>query len=91
MTEPGHDIMIKDALVFFVAAGLIVPALRVVKLPTVIAFILAGVAGRSSETTPTSMLPTFAHALHPPSDGDDVHACTPWVHDGAPCAVRRCA
>ena len=44
MTEPGHDIMIKDALVFFVAAGLIVPALRVVKLPTVIAFILAGVA-----------------------------------------------
>ncbi|MBO6687720.1 MAG: cation:proton antiporter [Hyphomonas sp.] len=40
----GQEIMIKDALVFLVAAGLVVPILRALKLPAVVAFILAGVA-----------------------------------------------
>ena len=44
MHEGSHEILIKDALVFLIAAGLLVPALRMLKLPAVVGFILAGVA-----------------------------------------------
>lgn len=36
--------LIKDLLVFLLAAGILVPVLRLLKLPTIIAFMLAGVA-----------------------------------------------
>lgn len=36
--------LIKDMLVFLIAAGMLVPAMRWLKIPTVIAFMLAGVA-----------------------------------------------
>lgn len=36
--------LIKDILVFLIAAGILVPAMRWLKIPTVIAFMLAGVA-----------------------------------------------
>ena len=36
----GHDVLTKDALVFLFAAGILVPILRVLKLPTVAGFIL---------------------------------------------------
>ncbi|PKP80447.1 MAG: portal protein [Alphaproteobacteria bacterium HGW-Alphaproteobacteria-18] len=36
--------LIKDMLVFLIAAGILVPALRWLKMPTIIAFMLAGVA-----------------------------------------------
>lgn len=36
--------LIKDMLVFLIAAGVLVPALRWLKMPTIIAFMLAGVA-----------------------------------------------
>ncbi|MEL6666310.1 MAG: cation:proton antiporter [Pseudomonadota bacterium] len=44
MVHGGQEALIKDALVFFVAAGLVVPVLRAAKLPAVVGFILAGVA-----------------------------------------------
>lgn len=44
MAAAGQEALIKDALVFFVAAGLVVPILRAVRLPAVVGFILAGVA-----------------------------------------------
>jgi CPA2 family monovalent cation:H+ antiporter-2 len=44
MVHGGQEALIKDALVFFVAAGLVVPILRAVKLPAVVGFILAGIA-----------------------------------------------
>ena len=44
MHDGSHEILIKDALVFLIAAGLVVPALRMLKLPAVVGFILAGVA-----------------------------------------------
>ena len=34
MHEGSHEILIKDALVFLIAAGLVVPALRMLKLPS---------------------------------------------------------
>lgn len=36
--------LIKDLLVFLIAAGILVPAMRFIKIPTVIAFMLAGLA-----------------------------------------------
>lgn len=44
MEHAGQDIAIKDLIVFLFAAGLIVPALRMLKLPSVAGFILAGLA-----------------------------------------------
>lgn len=44
MGHEGQDILIKDMLVFLVAAGLVVPVLRAMKLPAVVGFILAGIA-----------------------------------------------
>lgn len=44
MVHGGQEALIKDALVFFVAAGLVVPVLRAAKLPAVVGFILAGIA-----------------------------------------------
>ncbi|MEO0982829.1 MAG: cation:proton antiporter [Pseudomonadota bacterium] len=40
----GEEVLLKDALVFLFAAGVIVPLLRVLKLPSVIGFMLAGAA-----------------------------------------------
>ncbi|MBY9065263.1 cation:proton antiporter [Hyphomonas sp. WL0036] len=36
--------LIKDLLVFLIAAGVLVPAMRLLKMPTIIAFMLAGIA-----------------------------------------------
>lgn len=44
MLHEGQEILIKDVLVFLFAAGVVVPILRTLKLPTVVGFILAGVA-----------------------------------------------
>lgn len=44
MGHEGQEILIKDALVFLLAAGLVVPILRALKLPAVVGFILAGLA-----------------------------------------------
>jgi CPA2 family monovalent cation:H+ antiporter-2 len=44
MVHEGQEVLIKDALVFLVAAGLVVPVLRALKLPAVVGFILAGIA-----------------------------------------------
>ena len=44
MVHGGQEILIKDAVVFLVAAGLVVPLLRAIKVPGVIGFILAGLA-----------------------------------------------
>ncbi|MEL7540352.1 MAG: cation:proton antiporter [Pseudomonadota bacterium] len=44
MGHEGQELLIKDALVFLLAAGLVVPLLRAVKLPAVVGFILAGLA-----------------------------------------------
>ncbi|MCA8902064.1 MAG: cation:proton antiporter [Hyphomonas sp.] len=44
MEHGGNEILIKDALVFLIAAGLLVPALRALRLPAVVGFIFAGIA-----------------------------------------------
>lgn len=44
MGHEGQELLIKDALVFLIAAGLVVPVLRALKLPAVVGFILAGLA-----------------------------------------------
>lgn len=44
MVHGGQELLIKDALVFLLAAGLVVPILRALKLPAVVGFILAGLA-----------------------------------------------
>ena len=44
MGHEGQELLIKDALVFLLAAGLVVPVLRAAKLPAVVGFILAGLA-----------------------------------------------
>lgn len=43
MAHPGQEILIKDALVFLVAAGLVVPLLNKLKIPAVTGFILTGI------------------------------------------------
>ncbi len=43
----GHGpspVLIKDLLVFLIATGILVPAMRVVRIPAVIGFMLAGIA-----------------------------------------------
>lgn len=40
----GHGMMIKDALVFLFAAGVVVPVFRAMRLPAVVGFLLAGLA-----------------------------------------------
>lgn len=58
----GQEIMIKDALVFLVAAGLVVPILRALKLPAVVAFILAGIAlGPSGFSAFSDRLPVLEY------------------------------
>lgn len=44
MAEPGHEILIKDAVVFLFAAGVVVPVFRYLKLPAVVGFMLSGIA-----------------------------------------------
>ena len=44
MAEPGHEILIKDAIVFLFAAGVAVPVFRYLKLPSVVGFMLSGIA-----------------------------------------------
>ncbi len=43
MDTHGHALLIKDVIVFLIAAGIVVPALRAVKIPTVAGFLLAGI------------------------------------------------
>ena len=43
MGHEGHEVWLKDALVFLLAAGVIVPFLRVFRLSPVLGFLLAGV------------------------------------------------
>lgn len=44
MVHAGQEVLIKDALVFLFAAGVVIPILRVFKLPTIAGFIVAGIA-----------------------------------------------
>lgn len=44
MQHAGQEILIKDAIVFLFAAGLVIPALRYFRVPAVLGFILAGIA-----------------------------------------------
>lgn len=44
MGHEGQEVLIKDVLVFLLAAGLVVPLLRAFRLPAVVCFILAGIA-----------------------------------------------
>lgn len=58
----GQEILIKDALVFLLAAGLVVPVLRALKLPAVVAFILAGIAlGPSGFSAFSERLPVLEY------------------------------
>ena len=62
MVHEGQEALIKDALVFFVAAGLVVPILRVVKLPAVVGFILAGIVlGPSGASTFSDQVPILEY------------------------------
>ena len=44
MAVEGHEVWLKDAAVFLVAAGVIVPALKLVRVSGVLGFLLAGLA-----------------------------------------------
>ena len=44
MDHVGQDLWLKDALVFLLAAGIVVPLLRLVRIPSILGFLLAGVA-----------------------------------------------
>ncbi len=44
MGAHGQEHLLKDALVFLFAAGVVVPLFRAIRLPTVLGFVLAGVA-----------------------------------------------
>ena len=44
MGHEGQEILIKDALVLLFAAGIVVPLFRRARLPTVVGFVIAGVA-----------------------------------------------
>lgn len=43
MEGHGYDILVKDALVFLFAVGVVVPVFRYLRLPSVVGFMLAGV------------------------------------------------
>lgn len=58
----GQEVLIRDALVFLLAAGLVVPVLRALKLPAVVAFILAGIAlGPSGFSAFSDQLPLLEY------------------------------
>ena len=62
MVHEGQEALIKDALVFFVAAGLVVPILRAIKLPAVVGFILAGIAlGPSGASAFSDQIPILEY------------------------------
>lgn len=62
MGHEGQDVLIKDALVFLLAAGLVVPVLRALKLPAVVGFILAGIAlGPSGFSAFSDQLPVLEY------------------------------
>ncbi|WP_018997728.1 cation:proton antiporter domain-containing protein [Hirschia maritima] len=44
MQHAGQEVLIKDTIVFLFAAGLVIPALRYLRVPPVLGFILAGIA-----------------------------------------------
>ncbi len=44
MGHEGQEVQLKDALVFLFAAGIVVPVLRLFRVPSVLGFLLAGVA-----------------------------------------------
>ena len=54
----GTDVVVKDAIVFLAAAGIVVPLFRRLKIPIIIGFVLAGIAlgpyglGSLSESVP---------------------------------------
>ena len=54
----GTEVVVKDAIVFLAAAGIVVPLFRRMKIPVIIGFVLAGIAlgpfgfGRFAETVP---------------------------------------
>ena len=43
MAGHGYEVLVKDALIFLFAAGVVVPVFRYLRLPSVVGFILAGV------------------------------------------------
>jgi len=43
MDGHGYEVLVKDALIFLFAAGVVVPVFRYLRLPSVVGFILAGV------------------------------------------------
>ncbi|MEM6555382.1 MAG: cation:proton antiporter [Pseudomonadota bacterium] len=62
MGHEGQELLIKDALVFLLAAGLVVPILRALKLPAVVGFILAGLAlGPSGFSAFSDQLPILEY------------------------------
>lgn len=44
MDNGAHDIWLNDAVVFLFAAGIVIPILKLARVPTVLGFLLAGVA-----------------------------------------------
>ncbi len=73
MGHDGQEILIKDMLVFLFAAGIVVPLLRLGRLPVVVGFILAGILlgpnglGGFSERWPALTFITISdpHAAEP--------------------------
>jgi len=67
MGHEGNEVLIKDALVFLFAVGIIVPLFRLLKLPKVVGFLIAGVAlgpyalGALAETWPVLELISISH------------------------------
>ena len=49
MAGHGYEVVVKDALIFLFAAGVVVPVFRYLRLPSVVGFILAG--GRARPRT----------------------------------------
>ncbi|WP_340691364.1 cation:proton antiporter [Hyphomonas sp.] len=43
MAGHGYEVVVKDALIFLFAAGVVVPVFRYLRLPSVVGFILAGI------------------------------------------------
>lgn len=74
----GQELLIKDALVFLLAAGLVVPVLRALKLPAVVGFILAGIAlGPSGFSAFSDQVPILEYVTI-----SDPHAAAPFAELG---------
>jgi len=78
MVHEGQEVLIKDALVFLFAAGVLVPALRGLKLPTIVGFMLAGIAlGPSGFGQFADQLPVLAYLTR-----SDAEAVAPFAELG---------